>query len=98
LWPGIEVRLDRHTDGQRSRWLAWSPFPAVGTVALVVGLLLGFQVGALVVNSGASPTRAVGATEVDPLHVQYFGDVFPGSLPEAVLNVDVETRTSEPGG
>ena len=98
LWPGIEVRLDRRTDGQRSRWLGGSPSLTLATVALVVGLLLGFQVGAFIVNSGDSPTRAVGETEVDPLHVQYFSDVFPGSLPEAVLNVGVETRTSEPGG
>jgi anti-sigma factor RsiW len=98
LWPRIEARLAQQTVGQRWRWLGWSSSPALATVALVVGLLLGFQAGALVVNSGASPTRAGGETDVDPLHLQYFGDVFPGSLPEAALNVSVETRTSEPGG
>ena len=98
LWPRIEGRLDRQTDAKRWRWLGWSPFPALATVALIVGLLLGLRVGALVVDRGAPPTRAVGETEVDPLHVEYFGDVFPGSLPEAALNVDVETRTSQPGG
>jgi len=29
--------------------------------------------------------------------VQYFGDVFPGSLADAVLNAGVETRSPQPG-
>lgn len=96
LWPGIEARLTPET--ARRGWRRWRRFPAMAALALVAGLLLGLQVGAVVVSRPASPTRAANESDGDSLHVQYFGDVFPGSLPDAVLNVDVETRTSQPGG
>jgi anti-sigma factor RsiW len=98
LWPGIEARIARETARRGRRWFVWHPFPALATVALIVGLLLGLRLGGFVVNRGAPPTRAVSETDVDPLQVRYFGDVFPGSLPEAVLNVGPETRTSQREG
>jgi len=98
LWPGIERRLDTEPGLGEWRWLGWSPFPALATVALIVGLLLGLRVGGLVVKTSASPPHTERENDVDPIHAQYFGDVFPGSLPAVVLNVGVDTRTSQPGG
>jgi anti-sigma factor RsiW len=96
LWPGIEARLPGRIVAQRWRRVRLSPFPALATAALIVGLLLGLRVGKFVV-SPILQTRAVADAEADPVHVQYFGDVFPGSLAETVLNVSIDTRISRPG-
>lgn len=98
LWPSIESRLGHSSDQHRWRWFAWRPVPALAALASLVGLLLGFQVGDLVVNRVVPDTRRGGESEADPLHVAYFGDVFPGSLPDAVLNIGVDARSADPEG
>jgi anti-sigma factor RsiW len=84
LWPRVEARLN----GERTwpAWLgrlAWDPLPALATLALVVGLLLGFQMGEAILGGGrnAVPVSGMEAS------VHLLGDLIPGSLAEAVLEV-----------
>lgn len=98
LWPRIEARLAdaRPVPGWRA-WLSWNPFPALATLALVAGLILGLRIGQVVVRDGGSGGAAVDV-QAGRLDVQYFGDVFPGSLAEVVLEVAsprAATRTGE---
>jgi anti-sigma factor RsiW len=97
LWPRLDARLAGSTGLRLSRWLSWSPFPALATAALIVGLLLGLQVGGLVVNPGPPAAGHAAQTGPEPVDVQYFDDVFPGSLADAMLNARVDSQTSEPG-
>lgn len=87
LWPSIEVRLA----GERPApaWHAWfglNPFPALATLALVAGVVLGLRMGQVVIRDS---DRAGAAADVRArrLDVQFLGDVFPGSLAEVVLEV-----------
>jgi anti-sigma factor RsiW len=82
LWPRIEARLE----GERRRpaWLgrlAWNPLPALTTLMLVVGLLLGLRMGEAMVGGRSAAT--VSGVEAS---VHLLGD-FPGSLAEVVLDV-----------
>jgi anti-sigma factor RsiW len=98
LWPGIEARLPRtrRLVAQPWRWARARPFPTLATAALIVGLLPGLRVGEFVARP-IPQTHVVDAADVDTLHVEYFGDVFPGSVAEAVVSVSVNTRTSPAG-
>ena len=87
LWPRIEARLS----GERPWpfWLGrfgWNPFPALATLALVAGLILGLRMGDVMVRNGrvASAAPDVQAGRLD---VEFLADVFPGSLAEVVLDV-----------
>jgi anti-sigma factor RsiW len=86
LWPRIEARLEAER-----RWpawlgrLAWSPLPALATLMLVAGLLLGLQMGeAMIGGRRAATVSAMDAS------VHLLGD-FPGSLAEVVLDVAAPT-------
>jgi anti-sigma factor RsiW len=86
LWPRIEARLEAER-----RWpawlgrLAWNPLPALATLMLVAGLLLGLQMGEAMVGG----RRAATVSGMDAsLHL--LGD-FPGSLAEVVLDVAAPT-------
>jgi len=87
LWPAVEARLagERPAPAWHA-WLGWNPFPALATLALVTGLILGLQIGDVMVRDDqtAGPAPDVQAGRLD---VQYFGDVFPGSLAEVILDV-----------
>jgi anti-sigma factor RsiW len=82
LWPRIEARLD----GEQ-RWpgwlgrLAWNPLPALATLMLVAGLLLGIRMGEAMVGGPRAATPS--GVEASALML---GD-FPGSLAEVVLDV-----------
>jgi anti-sigma factor RsiW len=82
LWPRIEARLDA---GRRwPAWLgrlAWNPLPALATLMLVAGLLLGLQMGAAVAGGRSAATPS--GTEAS---VRLLGEV-PGSLADVVLDV-----------
>jgi anti-sigma factor RsiW len=82
LWPRIEARLD----GERSwpAWLgrlAWNPLPALVTLMLVAGLLLGLRMGDAMMGG-----RSAGTPVEMEVSVLMLGDG-PGSLAEVVLDV-----------
>jgi anti-sigma factor RsiW len=84
LWPRIEARLD----GERPwpAWLgrlAWNPLPALATLMLVAGLLLGLRMGEAMVGGGRNAVPVSGMES----SVHLLSDLFPGSLAEAVLEV-----------
>ena len=89
LWPAVEARLagERPAPAWHA-WLGWNPFPALATLALVAGLILGLQIGRVVIReSGSGSGGAAADVQAGRLDVQYFGDVFPGSLAEVILEV-----------
>jgi anti-sigma factor RsiW len=84
LWPRIEVRLPA---GPRRGWLAglgWDPFPVLATLAVAVGLTIGLSLGGALVHD-TRPADADPRGPDGPVDVEFFADVFSGSLAEVVL-------------
>jgi anti-sigma factor RsiW len=83
LWPRIEARLDAGPPWRA--WLGrftWNPLPALATLMLVAGLLLGLQMGAAMAGGGRSAAQPSGTDA----SVRLLGEA-PGSLAEIVLEV-----------
>lgn len=91
LWPRIEMRLPA---GPRRGWLAWpgwDPFPVLATLALAVGLTIGLSLGGALVH-GSTPVAAHPRGPGGPVDVEFFADVFSGSLAEVVLPAPAARR------
>ena len=91
LWPRLEARLAGDSAPRPWPWLWWSPSLTLATAVLIVGLLLGLRLGDLIVKPNALAADA----SPERIEMQYFADVFPGSLAAAVLSQRVETENAD---
>lgn len=90
LWPGIE---ERNSTNGASFWsfLAWRSFATSASLVLVLalGLFAGVALGRFTLTNPRAVAPPAVLTEEDPSveSVRYFGDMPPGSLGYAALDV-----------